>query len=266
MKKYFALGSIAIIAIFMMGCSNKDQHVISGDYGIYEVKVTKITTDGNGDWIVSGTTNAPDGSKIIATNDSNDDLTTNEADDGYGDWSKAKNGKFKATINSVSLVDTNNPKVGKQVKMALFAIKNYHKGVSDDLSSSVIKDFNDNYKPTTLSLSKSQVKYLKSLDEDDDESDSSSIDDNDNNSASASVAKSESEDSISNINIDETSSDGSRNHGDLETSQQGSIIGNSRTMIYHTPEQHGYRMNSANAVYFKTEAEAQAAGYRKASR
>lgn len=264
MKKYFALGSIAIIAIFMTGCSNKDQHVISGDYGIYEVKVTKTTTDENGDWIVSGTTNAPDGSKIIATNDSDDDLTTNEADDGYGDWSKAKNGKFKATIDSVSFVDTSNSKVGKQVKIALFAIENYHKGVSDDLSSSIIKDFNDNYKPTTLSLSKSQVKYLKSLDEDDDESDSSSIDDNDNNSASASVAKSESEDSIS--NIDETSSNDSRNHGDLETSQQGSIIGNSRTMIYHTPEQHGYRMNSANAVYFKTEAEAQAAGYRKASR
>lgn len=264
MKKYFALGSIAIITIFMMGCSNKDQHVISGDYGIYEVKVTKITTDGNGDWIVSGTTNAPDGSKIIATNDSDDDLTTNEADDDYGDWSKAKNGKFKATIDSVSFVDTSKPKVGKQVKISLFAIENYHKGVSDDLSSSIIKDFNDNYKPTTLSLSKSQVKYLKSLDEDDDESDSSSIDDNDNNSASVSVAKSESEDSIS--NIDETSSNDSRNHGDLETSQQGSIIGNSRTMIYHTPEQHGYRMNSANAVYFKTEAEAQAAGYRKASR
>lgn len=54
--------------------------------------------------------------------------------------------------------------------------------------------------------------------------------------------------------------------GDMETDQQGTIVGNSRTMVYHTPDQQGYRMNSANAVYFNSEAEAQAAGYRKSAR
>lgn len=54
--------------------------------------------------------------------------------------------------------------------------------------------------------------------------------------------------------------------GDMETDQQGTIVGNSRTMVYHTPDQHGYRMSSANAVYFNTEAEAQAAGYRKSEK
>lgn len=43
----------------------------------------------------------------------------------------------------------------------------------------------------------------------------------------------------------------------------GLIVGNSRSKIYHTPDQQGYHMNSANAVYFNSEAEAQAAGYRK---
>lgn len=52
----------------------------------------------------------------------------------------------------------------------------------------------------------------------------------------------------------------------METDQQGTIVGNSRTMVYHTPDQQGYRMNSANAVYFNSEAEAQAAGYRKSAR
>lgn len=37
-------------------------------------------------------------------------------------------------------------------------------------------------------------------------------------------------------------------------------------MIYHVPGQRGYRMNSENAVYFNSEAEAQAAGYRKSLR
>lgn len=48
------------------------------------------------------------------------------------------------------------------------------------------------------------------------------------------------------------------------SSQQ--IIGNSRSHIYHVPGQAGYHMNSANAVYFNSEAEAQAAGYRKSER
>lgn len=59
------------------------------------------------------------------------------------------------------------------------------------------------------------------------------------------------------------------NNGDLNTADanaQGVIVGNANSMIYHVPGQRGYRMNSANAVYFNSEAEAQAAGYRKSLR
>lgn len=57
------------------------------------------------------------------------------------------------------------------------------------------------------------------------------------------------------------------NNGDMNTADanaQGVIVGNANSIIYHVPGQRGYRMNSSNAVYFNTEAEAQAAGYRKA--
>ena len=59
------------------------------------------------------------------------------------------------------------------------------------------------------------------------------------------------------------------NNGDMNTADanaQGTIVGNSRSMIYHVPGQRGYRMNSENAVYFNTEDEAQAAGYRRSLR
>ncbi|WP_230678538.1 sunset domain-containing protein [Lacticaseibacillus zhaodongensis] len=56
------------------------------------------------------------------------------------------------------------------------------------------------------------------------------------------------------------------NHGNLTTGGQGKIIGNANSKIYHVPGQAGYRMNSANAVYFNTEAEARAAGYRRSLR
>ncbi|WP_048735945.1 hypothetical protein [Levilactobacillus koreensis] len=54
--------------------------------------------------------------------------------------------------------------------------------------------------------------------------------------------------------------------GDLDTRKAGKIIGNRNSKIYHTPDQAGYHMNSSNAVYFQTEAQAKAAGYRKALR
>ena len=56
------------------------------------------------------------------------------------------------------------------------------------------------------------------------------------------------------------------NHGDMNTTDSGKIVGNRNSKIYHVPGQAGYQMNSANAVYFDSEAEAKAAGYRKALR
>lgn len=54
--------------------------------------------------------------------------------------------------------------------------------------------------------------------------------------------------------------------GDLDTGEQGQIVGNKNSHIYHVPGQAGYHMNSSNAVYFSTEAQAQANGYRKVLR
>lgn len=52
----------------------------------------------------------------------------------------------------------------------------------------------------------------------------------------------------------------------VTTGQTGQIVGNRNTHVYHVPGQARYSMKTANAVYFNTEAEAQAAGYRKAQR
>lgn len=101
----------------------------------------------------------------------------------------------------------------------------------------------------------------------DDESDGDSSDDYDNSSNNSNdgydTSDEESSTATSNDNND---NDTDTTKGDMETDQQGTIVGNSRTMVYHTPDQQGYHMNSANAVYFNTEAEAQVAGYRKSAR
>ncbi|USS93112.1 hypothetical protein M8332_05820 [Fructilactobacillus ixorae] len=53
---------------------------------------------------------------------------------------------------------------------------------------------------------------------------------------------------------------------DKVNSASGPVIGNSRTMTYHTSNQANYKISSSNTVYFSSEAEAQAAGYHKALR
>ena len=52
----------------------------------------------------------------------------------------------------------------------------------------------------------------------------------------------------------------------MDTADSGKIVGNKNTKIYHVPGQAGYRMNSANAVFFNSEQDAINAGYRKAKR
>lgn len=58
----------------------------------------------------------------------------------------------------------------------------------------------------------------------------------------------------------------SQTRGDMNTSDAGTIVGNTNSHIYHVPGQAGYNMNSSNAVYFHSEQEAIAAGYRRSKR
>lgn len=123
-------------------------------------------------------------------------------------------------------------------------------------------------KVTKHHQSKKDKEASSSSKKEDEEADDEEIDD-------SSVASSSSEESESDTSVTSDSDSDSNtnsnataptNNGDMMTDQQGTIVGNSKSMIYHTPDQAGYRMNSANAVYFNSEAEAQAAGYRKALR
>lgn len=105
----------------------------------------------------------------------------------------------------------------------------------------------------------------------DKESSSSSSKKEDTDNSSVESSSSDDSESESSVTSESSSSNNDSatapsNNGDMMTDQQGTIVGNSKSMIYHTPDQAGYRMSSANAVYFSSEAEAQAAGYRKALR
>lgn len=145
--------------------------------------------------------------------------------------------------------------------VVMFAVgnSNSHSSTKQQTSSKVVKKHHSERKQKKTSSNSSSESKASS--------ESSSNDDYDNSSVSSSNNSISSTDSsVASENDSESSTTSPSNKGDLMTDQQGTIVGNSKTMIYHTPEQAGYRMNSANAVYFNSEAEAQAAGYRKALR
>lgn len=145
--------------------------------------------------------------------------------------------------------------------VVMFAVgnSNSHSSTKQQTSSKVVKKHHSERKQKKTSSNSSSESKASS--------ESSSDDDSDNNTVSSSNNSISSTDSsVASENDSESSATSPSNKGDMMTDQQGTIVGNSKTMIYHTPEQAGYRMNSANAVYFNSEAEAQAAGYRKALR
>lgn len=145
--------------------------------------------------------------------------------------------------------------------VVMFAVgnSNSHSSTKQQTSSKVVKKHHSERKQKKTSSNSSSESKASS--------ESSSNDDYDNSSVSSSNNSISSTDSsVASENDSESSTTSPSNKGDLMTDQQGTIVGNSKTMIYHTPEQAGYRMNSANAVYFNSEAEAQAAGYRKVLR
>lgn len=112
----------------------------------------------------------------------------------------------------------------------------------------IVADDDQNDKSDKTSFSVTNVNYVKPVK---------------SSSVSAVTNSEESKSNADNVSSESTSTS---SNGDMRTDQSGMIVGNSRSKIYHTPDQQGYHMNSANAVYFNTESEAQAAGYRKSLR
>ncbi|MGM9909457.1 MAG: hypothetical protein ACI31O_06460 [Limosilactobacillus vaginalis] len=133
------------------------------------------------------------------------------------------------------------------------SLNNTTKGSSNSASS------------TKLSSSSSKEESNKESNKDSSDDELSSEEDSSNSSTDSDNNSTDETNSTATSDSDNTDTNATAK-GDMETDQQGTIVGNSRTMVYHTPDQHGYRMSSANAVYFNTEAEAQAAGYRKSEK
>lgn len=88
---------------------------------------------------------------------------------------------------------------------------------------------------------------------------------NDSNNKSLS-SPSTNDDNPSNSKANDGNDNQNNNDNMDDTAQNGKVIGDTKTHIYHTADQHDYKINPANEIVFSNEQQAINAGYRKAKR
>lgn len=300
-NKLGCIGVIVLILLMLARCSSCAQSDVDSELheaGIYKVEITKVQSK-DGDFILKGKTDAPDGSKILAqgTYVKEENEASAVDDDNYA---KVKDNKFTMQLDTNNSTEKEIEK-GVKVKVRIFAIEKYSKDFDDYyLTKKVRRIIAKEIDPVTLTVTKKMADYY--VDEDDSDEDDGSDSDSDKDQSKTEdkekdKSKSESEESedkkenteqsddtkekaSSQSNTDtssenknsNTSAEESTNNSDesqagkIYTGNSNKIIGNARTHKYHVPGQAGYNMNAANAVYFDSEEEAQAAGYVRSKR
>lgn len=300
-NKLGCIGVIVLILLMLARCSSCAQSDVDSELheaGIYKVEITKVQSK-DGDFILKGKTDAPDGSKILAqgTYVKEENEASAVDDDNYA---KVKDNKFTMQLDTNNSTEKEIEK-GVKVKVRIFAIEKYSKDFDDYyLTKKVRRIIAKEIDPVTLTVTKKMADYY--VDEDDSDEDDGSDSDSDKDQSKTEdkekdKSKSESEESedkkenteqsddtkekaSSHSNTDtssenknsNTSAEESTNNSDesqagkIYTGNSNKIIGNARTHKYHVPGQAGYNMNAANAVYFDSEEEAQAAGYVRSKR
>ena len=300
-NKLGCIGVIVLILLMLARCSSCAQSDVDSELheaGIYKVEITKVHSK-DGDFILKGKTDAPDGSKILAqgTYVKEENEASAVDDDNYA---KVKDNKFTMQLDTNNSTEKEIEK-GVKVKVRIFAIEKYSKDFDDYyLTKKVRRIIAKEIDPVTLTVTKKMSDHYVDEDDSDEEDDSDSDSDQDQSKTEdeeEDKSKSESEESedkkedtrqsedtkekassqsstdtsSANKNSDASAGENTNNSdesqaGKIYTGNSNKIVGNARTHKYHVPGQAGYNMNAANAVYFNSEEEAQAAGYVRSKR
>lgn len=300
-NKLGCIGVFVLILLMLARCSSCAQSDVDSELheaGIYKVEITKVQSK-DGDFILKGKTDAPDGSKILAqgTYVKEENEASAVDDDNYA---KVKDNKFTMQLDTNNSTEKEIEK-GVKVKVRIFAIEKYSKDFDDYyLTKKVRRIIAKEIDPVTLTVTKKMSDHYVDEDDSDEEDDSDSDSDQDQSKTEdeeEDKSKSESEESedkkedtrqsedtkekassqsstdtsSANKNSDASAGENTNNSdesqaGKIYTGNSNKIVGNARTHKYHVPGQAGYNMNAANAVYFNSEEEAQAAGYVRSKR
>jgi len=158
---------IILSMVLLTSCGNKYVAKV-GNQEIYKTNIKKVSHNDMGDWVLSGTTNAPEDSKVLVTvyDKESDEYGANGSESAKSPATLAivQDGKFKVNVNPVILTDRVDQKIGGKTKLLVFAVKNYNrKWVEPTIPKNIVNNARKSLNPKTVSMSKSQNTYIKNL-------------------------------------------------------------------------------------------------------
>ncbi|MFT8609960.1 MAG: hypothetical protein ABF690_10100 [Liquorilactobacillus nagelii] len=206
-KKLIGAGILATMFL-LTACggskSSDNSSVQTGNHKLYSVKVNKVAENDTHDWVLSGTSKAPNGTKIIVTPSNPESLDYGEVgaeSKARASWAKVEDGKFTVLVDPVEIIDGKETQ-GQKVKASVFAISKYNKPWTHaQISKKIVSTARKNFQPKTLTVSSGQAHYYASLDKDSSSSSSSTSSKPSSSSSSSSENSSQPYGSIHLTNI-----------------------------------------------------------------
>lgn len=173
---------LAFIVLFLIfasiGADAESEKVTTKSNTIYSTEVDEVSVNSDHDWKIKGSTSAPDGAKILVYYDNSKDYDNNNvASNASGTaYAKVKDGEFEAVVDFIDLavpVDKDTTK-DAEISVKTIAVTGSLPSYEDsDEVSEGIQTAAEKFDSNELTVTSSQVKYSKSLDEDDDSESSS---------------------------------------------------------------------------------------------
>ncbi|WP_270333164.1 hypothetical protein [Ligilactobacillus acidipiscis] len=177
MKKAISLlFALSLGILFLSGCS---KGVSAGDYTLYSTKISKVSVDSDNYWKIKGTTDAPDGTKIIVTpsKHANDYYRNNLGTDDDGDVAYADDGEFTVYVDSYEASPNDGEQANEKIKVQIFAIEDYHKKQDKTLPKEIVDTSKEKFDLKTLKVTSKQAKQnIADLEEDNDDEDTDTND------------------------------------------------------------------------------------------
>ncbi|GAT90307.1 hypothetical protein [Apilactobacillus kunkeei] len=159
-KKILLIGGIIlaffVILSFCIAINNKNTYSSP-----YKISISKISGEDD-NYVITGKSDAPNGSKIFILDSDLNDGSYNYASDGWGSWSVVKNHKFKTYIDTSHLEtgEDGNVSPGKKYKFRGFALSKYDKDINDESSDDQFDDLTTGVTKFSITVDTKMSKYL----------------------------------------------------------------------------------------------------------
>lgn len=132
---------------------------------------TSYDSEMEGNQVITGQTSAPDGSTILISDSNIPEMNLAKTSD--VNLVRAKNGHFKAYVNSIYSLLGSKAELGEKINLNIIAVEKYDRSLDQATDKMLNKNQLKDIVPTEITLSDQVVKYYNSLGDKDSKSDSS---------------------------------------------------------------------------------------------